>query len=930
MKKIITLLSLMLCMFATAQEAVDTMYIYRNDNVVERIPVSKIDSVVFIAPVAPVVPVTPQYEAVDLGLSVKWAAYNVGATKPEEYGGYYAWGETEEKESYFEENYLYYNNGNYTNIGNDISGTQYDVAHVKWGGDWRMPTFGELHELYSNCTWLWITINGINGYKVTGPNGNSIFLPAAGYSDGTDVDGRGSFGGIWSSSLGGDCSDCAYRLGFDDGEYDCAYDDCYRYAALSVRPVCDVTAAPVVNYTVSVLGNENGTVLINGENIASASVANGTEVTVTATANDGYEFVGWFIGDSDTAVSTDATYTFIVAEDIELVAKFEEKQTVNPSETQMTSITDVYGKWAFKADLEVLDAAYADLFKAECEVVIAKGDNGFPAKIIGFAGSEEVMSINRYDLEAGTLCNFNPNTPTMWSGFYMANADGAYPYGEETYYTTIDLTYDAATETLTYPDFTVVSCDFVAGTATVIAKFTNIKLTLTEKEEFVIPEIAGEWTFTPYYVNNDSTFATEFKMTLTAKDDTNTAWEAEFDIEGFDKFTLDATFDGVNLNIPFDNLYLDAEKGIRFGIGATSAAPENVFVKSGVIDFSYEKSTMMYQSEYIYIRQEGVELDNLGNEVAVAPIIQRYFGGWITRKDPNAYDWTGTYTLSIDEDGYLPFGETGDFADEFGTKVVITEYQGSFAISEILGYKIESEYSYIMLQDGDDANSLKMDVAVTGWGPNAYLNLVDEATYSYRAITGLAGAESLDIVLEEDGTITISDFLVQVWTYGKADLEKVALISGVTLVKNDIGFDGADVNSPIKSYTDNLVVTIGGESTEPQETTIAVEQNADGTYTLSLNEFTLVQGEDVIPVGNIVVNNIIVTENNNIKSFEVSQNIYITAGEGNADDWIGPELGAIPVSLKGKMDAANLYCAIDIDVSEMLGQIINVVFGTDF
>ena len=91
MKKIITLFGLMLCMFATAQEAVDTMYIYRNDNVIERIPVSKIDSVVFVAP-------TPQYEAVDLGLSVKWASFNVGATKPEEYGGYYAWGETEEKE----------------------------------------------------------------------------------------------------------------------------------------------------------------------------------------------------------------------------------------------------------------------------------------------------------------------------------------------------------------------------------------------------------------------------------------------------------------------------------------------------------------------------------------------------------------------------------------------------------------------------------------------------------------------------------------------------------------------------------------------------------------------------------------------------------------------------------------------------------------
>ena len=94
MKKIITLFALMLSLCATAQEVVDTMYIYRNDNVIERIPLSRIDSVVFVQPAAPDTPVTPpstsQYEAIDLGLSVKWATCNVGATKPEEYGGYYA------------------------------------------------------------------------------------------------------------------------------------------------------------------------------------------------------------------------------------------------------------------------------------------------------------------------------------------------------------------------------------------------------------------------------------------------------------------------------------------------------------------------------------------------------------------------------------------------------------------------------------------------------------------------------------------------------------------------------------------------------------------------------------------------------------------------------------------------------------------------
>ena len=127
-----------------------------------------------------------------------------------------------------------------------------------------------------------------------------------------------------------------------------------------------------------------------------------------------------------------------------------------------------------------------------------------------------------------------------------------------------------------------------------------------------------------------------------------------------------------------------------------------------------------------------------------------------------------------------------------------------------------------------------------------------------------------------------------------------------------------------KNYTDNLVVTIDGESTDPQETTIIVEQKADGTYKLSLNNFTL---GGMIQVGNIVLDNITATENNGIKSFQTEQNIFITAGDGNEDDWMGPMLGAIPVSLTGKMDAEKLYCTIDIDLGEM---IVNVVFGSDF
>ena len=122
--------------------------------------------------------------AVDLGLSVYWSSCNVGAEAPEEYGDYFAWGETKPKSSYTEKNYSFYddNTKTYTNIGNDISGTEYDAAKANLGNDWRMPTKDEFQELLTKCTWEWSQINGINGYVVTGPNSNSIFIPAAGYS----------------------------------------------------------------------------------------------------------------------------------------------------------------------------------------------------------------------------------------------------------------------------------------------------------------------------------------------------------------------------------------------------------------------------------------------------------------------------------------------------------------------------------------------------------------------------------------------------------------------------------------------------------------------------------------------------------------------------------------------------------------------------
>ena len=142
---------------------------------------------------------------IDLGLpsGTKWACCNVGASSPEEYGGYYAWGEVENKDYYDYSTYIHCDGSESTihNIGSDISGTEYDVAHIKWGGEWVMPNNSLIDELYKYCSLEETTQNGVNGLKFTGPNEHSIFLPAGGhfiYSstrfDGADCE-------YWSSQL---------------------------------------------------------------------------------------------------------------------------------------------------------------------------------------------------------------------------------------------------------------------------------------------------------------------------------------------------------------------------------------------------------------------------------------------------------------------------------------------------------------------------------------------------------------------------------------------------------------------------------------------------------------------------------------------------------------------------------------------------------
>ena len=189
------------------------------------------------------------YAYVDLGLSVKWATMNVGATSPEDYGDYFAWGETEPKEEYSWETYKWCD-GDFNDLTKYCSRSDFgivdnktklepedDAATVNWGDAWRMPTKAEFDELIENCTWTWTTQNGVDGYTVTSnTNGKSIFLPAAGYRYETFSDEVGTFGYYWSSLHdNANFQHISHNIYFAESEVDKDSDS--RYYGNSIRPV---------------------------------------------------------------------------------------------------------------------------------------------------------------------------------------------------------------------------------------------------------------------------------------------------------------------------------------------------------------------------------------------------------------------------------------------------------------------------------------------------------------------------------------------------------------------------------------------------------------------------------------------------------------------------------------------------------------------
>lgn len=442
---------------------------------------------------------------------------------------------------------------------------------------------------------------------------------------------------------------------------------------------------------------------------------------------------------------------------------------------QATSIVDLYGKWQFTATVETTEYGkqFASSFAAESEVVITKDPYGnYEAEVSGFAGGSGAFNPT---FDAATQTVFVMNAPSVWGSVYMSFAEGGYPWSSANYYGDLEWAYDDATKTIEVDDFTLVSgFDHGAETAQTVAKFTNCKMVLVEPETIEIPNIAGDYDYEPVegFVKNDSTFAYTFTLSLVATDETNKAYDATIAFGDFEPFTLPGTFDGNILSIPFDSVYLvDGENKYFFGAASPAAK------KDGTFDFKYNSETVLEQWNRIYIRQDSVwteteVTDEETGEVKIEgkwgfPIVQRLNWGYATRESEatQGFSWAGTFNVTAkeviiaDEELAATFGE---WPSEF--QIVIEERTpGSFYVTEFLGRDpYNATWGASAIEVAGDGKSATLDLT-QAWG-SYYLETFTGGEY-LQVFDGSGEMTSLTFTLNDDGTISISNFFLQKTIY---------------------------------------------------------------------------------------------------------------------------------------------------------------------
>ena len=439
---------------------------------------------------------------------------------------------------------------------------------------------------------------------------------------------------------------------------------------------------------------------------------------------------------------------------------------------QVASMADLFGKYKFTADVEVTEAgkaSEANIVK-EGEVVITKdAANIYDAQITGFAvnNGTEAMKVNAINTDK---CKFQVKNPSgnsygAMGGLYYSDINGTYPFGE-TQIESLVFVYDPETKAMTCNDFSLVgNCDYNASTCEIFAKFTNVKLTLIEAEAINIPDISGNWKVTgsgDYGTMQGSVLPTEYTMTLEQNGNAK-AYNATINIEGIAPFTLDATFDGNTLIIPFDNVLIDEAN-------AYYLADMNGNL-TGKFSFTYSSEKAMPVGSALVIVAKVEETNNY---------VQWWMNGSAKKQaDAPEFSWAGKFKMTV---GSLQ--DFSDGADSFPTEsdFEITYYEAidAYYLTSIIGCNVGNVNNGGLKLTISDEDPTVAEISLTGPYGAAYLKSSDDYSVWYKMVDANGGQTPLTLKRNDDGTFTLSNFFIVKGEYG-AEKTYVASVQDITI-----------------------------------------------------------------------------------------------------------------------------------------------------
>lgn len=484
------------------------------------------------------------------------------------------------------------------------------------------------------------------------------------------------------------------------------------------------------------------------------------------------------------------------------------------------SMAGLFGKYKFTATVEITADGEnkKEHFAAESEVVIAKDEqNNYYAQITGFAGAKgsEAMKVNKFDAANNKFVVYNPNGSNygVFTGsVYMANANGDNPFGDGTRFSDMEFVFNPDTKEITVDDFTIVG-EFNSddNTCKVYAKYTNVKMTLVEAESIDIADLTGEWTVKGAGTDgtmSGSVLPETYKMTL-EQNGSEKKYKATIDIEGIAPFTLDATFDGNILAIPFDSLVVDQEKGY-YVVMTYSKTP-----LYGQIDFTYASETSLRSNSPLVIativhNEDGTRTTNP---------IQWWMNG-VAKKAESApaFTWDGKYTLKI---ANLTMADlTEELPAESEVEITYYEAIDKYYVSKFLGYDVASltNGGWPIELVADDPNTAKL--MLTSAYNAAYLKNASGVFYKVLDINGYS--TFLEMKKQEDGTFTLSSFYITKGEYGN-EVNPVAVCEGNTLT-------AASVEPDTFTWDGKFTVKSGNCNNFQNDITLPAEFGMEVTY----------------------------------------------------------------------------------------------------